>query len=126
MINETKKIMNDDSLSVAATCVRLPIYTSHAESIYVEIDSANISTDQFKEIIAGGEGIVLEDDPNTQTYPTPLSSANKKEVFVGRIRKDLDNDKGFDVWDVSDNRIKGAAWKTVQMANLLGEENVIK
>jgi len=126
MINETKKIMSDDSLSVAATCVRLPIYTSHAESIYVEIDSANISTDQFKEIIASGEGIVLEDDPNTQTYPTPLNSANKKEVFVGRIRKDLDNDKGFHLWVVSDNLIKGAAWNTVQIAKSLVEQNLIK
>src|SRR5699024_8732881 len=102
------------------------IYTSHAESIYVEIDSANISTDQFKEIIASGEGIVLEDDPNTQTYPTPLNSANKKEVFVGRIRKDLDNDKGFHLWVVSDNLIKGAAWNTVQIAKSLVEQNLIK
>src|SRR5699024_5731157 len=117
MINETKKIMSDDSLSVAATCVRLPIYTSHAESIYVEIDSANIAT---------GEGIVLEEDPSTQTYPTPLNCANNKEVFVGRIRKDLDNYKGFHLWVVSDNLIKGAAWNTVQIAKSLVEQNLIK
>src|SRR5699024_6724225 len=83
MINETKKIMSNDSLS-------------------------------------------LEDDPSTQTYRTPLNSDNKKEVFVGRIRKDLDNDKGFHLWVVSDNLIKGAAWNTVQIAKSLVEQNLIK
>lgn len=126
MINETKKIMNDDTLQVAATCVRLPVFTSHAESVYVEIDQAGISADKFKEIIASGEGIILEDDPATQTYPTPLSSAGKKEVFVGRVRKDLDNDKGFHLWIVSDNLIKGAAWNTVQIAQSLVEQNLVK
>lgn len=126
MINETKKIMNDETLHVAATCVRLPVFTSHAESVYVEIDKAGVTVDEFKEIIANGEGIILEDDPSTQTYPTPLSSAGKKEVFVGRVRKDLDNDKGFHLWIVSDNLIKGAAWNTVQIAQSLVEQNLIK
>lgn len=126
MINETKKIMGDDDLKVAATCVRLPIFTSHAESVYVEIDSAGVSADEFKEVIAKGEGIILQDDPSNQSYPTPLSSANKKEVFVGRVRKDLDNDKGFHLWIVSDNLIKGAAWNTVQIAQSLVEQNLIK
>src|SRR5699024_8961099 len=126
MINETKKIMVDDNLKVAATCVRLPIFTSHAESVYVEIDSAGVSADEFKEIIAKGEGIILQDDPSTQSYPTPLSAANKKEVFVGRVRKDLDNDKGFHLWIVSDNLVKGAAWNTVQIAQSLVEQNLIK
>src|SRR5699024_4913720 len=124
MINETKKIMGDDNLKVAATCVRLPIFTSHAESVYVEIDSAGVSADEFKEIIAKGEGIILQDDPSTQSYPTPLSAANKKEVFVGRVRKDLDNDKGFHLWIVSDNLVKGAAWNTVQIAQSLVEQNL--
>ncbi|HLQ84264.1 MAG TPA: aspartate-semialdehyde dehydrogenase [Pseudogracilibacillus sp.] len=126
MINETKKIMNDETLEVAATCVRLPIFTSHAESVYVEIDKSGVSVDEFKQIIASGDGIILEDDPNTQTYPTPLSSADKKEVFVGRVRKDLDNDKGFHLWIVSDNLIKGAAWNTVQIAQSLVEQNLVK
>lgn len=126
MINETKKIMNDDTLEVAATCVRLPVFTSHAESVYVEVDKAGVSVDEFKKIIASGEGIILEDDPSTQTYPTPLSSAGKKEVFVGRIRKDLDNDKGFHLWIVSDNLIKGAAWNTVQIAQSLVEQDLVK
>ncbi len=125
MIDETKKIMSDESLEVAATCVRLPVFTSHAESVYVEIDKENVSVKEFQEIIASGEGVVLQDDPSTQTYPTPLSSAEKKEVFVGRIRKDLDNDKGFHLWIVSDNLIKGAAWNTVQIAESLIKQNLV-
>lgn len=125
MINETKKIMHEPNLHVAATCVRLPVFSSHAESVYVEINTENVSLDDFKETIASGEGVVLEDDPKTQTYPTPLSAENKKEVFVGRIRRDLDNNKGFHLWVVSDNLVKGAAWNTVQIAEALVKNNLV-
>lgn len=125
MIDETKKIMSDDTLEVAATCVRLPVFTSHAESVYVEIDKEGVSVKEFQDTIASGAGIILQDDPSTQTYPTPLSSAEKKEVFVGRVRKDLDNDKGFHLWIVSDNLIKGAAWNTVQIAESLIKQKLV-
>lgn len=125
MINETKKIMNDSTLQVAATCVRLPVYTSHSESVFVEVDESNVTVPAFKETISGGKGIVLEDDPNTQTYPTPLSAEGEKDVFVGRIRKDLDSDNGFHLWVVSDNLIKGAAWNTVQIAESLVKNNLV-
>ena len=121
MINETKKIMHAPSMSVAATCVRLPVFTSHAESVYVEIDKEGLQVADVWEVIEGAAGVVLEDNPNTQTYPTPLSAANKTDVFVGRVRKDLDHDKGFHMWIVSDNLIKGAAWNTVQIAESLIE-----
>ncbi|RWZ60440.1 aspartate-semialdehyde dehydrogenase [Halobacillus fulvus] len=116
MINETKKIMHMPELSVAATCVRLPFFTSHAESVYIEVEKAGVSVEEVKQLLADAPGIVLEDDPSTQTYPTPLSAAEKRDVFVGRIRKDLDNDKGFHLWVVSDNLLKGAAWNSVQIA----------
>ncbi|MFC7061157.1 aspartate-semialdehyde dehydrogenase [Halobacillus seohaensis] len=116
MINETKKIMHSPSLQVAATCVRLPIFTSHAESVYVEVDQAGVTVDQLKTLIGEAEGVLLEDDPTTQTYPTPLSAAGKRDVFVGRIRKDLDQENGFHLWVVSDNLLKGAAWNSVQIA----------
>lgn len=119
MMNETKKIMNEPALEVTATCVRLPIVSSHSESVLVEINEANVSAAEFKETIASGKGVVLEDDPATQTYPTPLSAQDKKDVFVGRIRKDLDRDKSFHMWVVSDNLVKGAAWNTVQIAESL-------
>ncbi|WP_130859994.1 aspartate-semialdehyde dehydrogenase [Gracilibacillus phocaeensis] len=123
MINETKKIMHDEAIHVAATCVRLPFFTSHAESIYVEVDQDDITVEQMKEAISQADGVVLEDDPVNQVYPTPLGSAGKSEVFVGRIRKDLDKDRGFHLWVVSDNLLKGAAWNSVQIAESLIKNN---
>ncbi|ELK44472.1 UNVERIFIED_CONTAM: aspartate-semialdehyde dehydrogenase [Halobacillus marinus] len=119
MINETKKIMHAPELSVAATCVRLPFFTSHAESVYVEVEKDGVTVEEIKQLLADAPGIVLEDDPATQTYPTPLSAADKRDVFVGRIRKDLDDDRGFHLWVVSDNLLKGAAWNSVQIAECL-------
>ncbi|MEC5422640.1 aspartate-semialdehyde dehydrogenase [Virgibacillus sp. C22-A2] len=121
MINETKKIMHTPDLSVAATCVRLPFFTSHAESIYLEVEDEGLTVADLWNVLGDAEGIILEDDPQTQTYPTPLSAANKEAVFVGRVRKDLDNDKGFHMWVVSDNLMKGAALNTVQIAQALIE-----
>lgn len=119
MINETKKIMHAPDLPVAATCVRLPFFTSHAESVYVEVEKDGVTVEQIKQLMEKAPGIVLEDDPSTQTYPTPLSAAEKRDVFVGRIRKDLDEEKGFHLWVVSDNLLKGAAWNSVQIAESL-------
>src|SRR5699024_5894946 len=78
MINETKKIMNEPNLQVAATCVRLPVFSSHSESLFVETNTADVSVEELKETISAVEGIILEDDPSTQTYPTPLSAQDKK------------------------------------------------
>src|SRR5699024_9402874 len=86
MINETKKIMHLPDVKVAATCVRLPFFTSHAESIYIEIDKENINPTDIWKVLESQEGVVLEDDIQTQTYPTPLSAMDKDEVFVGRVR----------------------------------------
>lgn len=124
MINETKKIMGEPNLSVAATCVRLPVFTGHSESLFVETEKA-ASVQEVKNLVAAGEGIVLEDDPSTQTYPTPLSAEDKKEVFVGRIRQDLDNANGYHMWVVSDNLVKGAAWNTVQIAQSLIKQQLV-
>ncbi|UOQ47822.1 aspartate-semialdehyde dehydrogenase [Gracilibacillus caseinilyticus] len=123
MINETKKIMHDEAIQVAATCVRLPFFTSHAESVYVEVNNGGVTAEQLKEAIKRADGIVLEDDPENQVYPTPLEAAGKSDVFVGRIRKDLDNEKGFHLWVVSDNLLKGAAWNSVQIAESLIKNN---
>lgn len=125
MINETKKIMHEPNLQVTATCVRLPVFSSHSESIFVELKESNVSVDDFKATIAAGEGIILQDDPATQDYPTPLSAQDKKEVFVGRIRKDLDVDNSFHLWVVTDNLVKGAAWNTVQIAEALIKEKLV-
>ena len=125
MINETKKIMHEPELHVAATCVRLPVYTSHSESVYVETKREDVTVEQLRDAISNGEGIIVEDDPANQIYPTPLSAAEKKEVFVGRIRQDLNVDNGFHLWIVSDNLVKGAAWNTVQIAQSLVKNNLV-
>ena len=119
MINETKKIMHLPELPVAATCVRIPVVTGHSESLYIEVDEPGVTVQELKELLDGAPGIVLQDAPEEQLYPMPADSVGKNDVFVGRIRKDLDNDKGFHMWVVSDNLLKGAAWNSVQIAESL-------
>ncbi|GGK00335.1 aspartate-semialdehyde dehydrogenase [Lentibacillus kapialis] len=119
MINESKKILHAQDLPVSATCVRLPFFTSHAESVYVDVEKDGLNVEDVWSVLNRADGVTLQDDPATQTYPTPLSATNKEDVFVGRVRKDLDSDKGFHLWVVSDNLIKGAAWNTIQIAERL-------
>ncbi len=119
MINETKKIMHLPELPVAATCVRIPVVTGHSESLYIEVDQPGVTVQELKELLSNAPGIVLQDAPEEQLYPMPADSVGKNDVFVGRIRKDLDNDKGFHMWVVSDNLLKGAAWNSVQIAESL-------
>lgn len=119
MINETKKIMNMPELHVAATCVRLPVETGHSESVYIEVDAEGVSAQQMKDLLKDSDGITLQDDPSQQIYPMPANCVGKNDVFVGRIRKDLDRDHGFHMWIVSDNLLKGAAWNSVQIAESL-------
>ncbi|MBM4763913.1 aspartate-semialdehyde dehydrogenase [Bacillus sp. B15-48] len=126
MINETKKIMHLPELEVAATCVRLPVGTGHSESVYFEIEKDGISADEVKAMLADAPGIVLQDDPAQQIYPMPAYCVGKRDVFVGRIRKDLDNEQGFHMWVVSDNLLKGAAWNSVQIAEKLIELGLVK
>lgn len=122
MINETKKIMHDDTINVAATCVRLPVFTSHAESVYVELDETP-SVEEIKILLASSDGVTLQDKPEEQLYPTPLAAAGLPDVFVGRIRKDLNQENGYHMWIVSDNLLKGAAWNSVQIAESLVKNN---
>lgn len=126
MINESKKIMSDEALKVSATCVRVPVMSGHSESVYIEIAQDDIEVSDIQELLKKAPGVILEDDPNEQIYPQPLNAVNKKEVFVGRIRKDLDVKKGFHLWVVSDNLLKGAAWNSVQIAETLHEMNLVK
>ncbi|ALC90964.1 aspartate-semialdehyde dehydrogenase [Bacillus sp. FJAT-18017] len=119
MINETKKIMHDTSLQVAATCVRLPVEVGHSESVYFEIESERVTAAEIRELLSDAPGVVLQDDPANQIYPMPADCVGKNDVFVGRVRKDLDNDNGFHMWVVSDNLLKGAAWNSVQIAESL-------
>lgn len=126
MINETKKIMHMPELEVAATCVRLPVGTGHSESVYIEVEKEGISAAEIKGLLVDAPGVVVQDDPSQQIYPMPAYCVGKNDVFVGRIRRDLDNEKGFHMWVVSDNLLKGAAWNSVQIAETLIELGLVK
>lgn len=118
MVNETKKILGDPDIHVAATCVRIPAITGHSESVYVELKQ-EYDLDEVKSLLAGAPGVVLVDDPEAQRYPLATEATGKLDVFVGRLRRDLDYPRGLHMWIVSDNLLKGAAWNTVQIAEEL-------
>lgn len=126
MINETKKIMHMQDLSVAATCVRLPVEVGHSESVYFEIEKEGVTAADIKSLLSDAPGVVLQDDPSQQIYPMPADCVGKNDVFVGRIRKDLDEEHGFHMWVVSDNLLKGAAWNSVQIAESLLSLGLVK
>ncbi|SOC35655.1 aspartate-semialdehyde dehydrogenase [Ureibacillus acetophenoni] len=124
MINETKKIMHSPELSVAATCVRVPVVSGHSESVYIEVEQDATKQDIF-EVLRNAPGVVLQDDITQQEYPMPIYVEGEDPVYVGRIRQDLDNKKGFHLWVVSDNLLKGAALNSVQIAEAMLEDNLL-
>ncbi|MCD1257763.1 aspartate-semialdehyde dehydrogenase [Paenibacillus athensensis] len=121
MILETKKIMGDDSIDVTATCVRIPVVYGHSESVYVELKS-DFDLEEVKQLLADAPGIVLCDNPQEQQYPLATDAAGKLETFVGRVRRDLGNPRALNMWIVSDNLLKGAAWNAVQIAEYIAIE----
>ncbi len=118
MVNETKKIMGDDSVLVTATAVRIPVMGGHSESLNIEFEKEP-SVEEIKRMMANAEGIILEDDPSQQIYPMPMNSHNRDEVFVGRIRLDETQKNTINMWIVADNLRKGAATNAVQIAEYL-------
>lgn len=125
MINETKKIMGLPDLKVSATCVRVPVKYGHSESVYIEIDRDDITVADLQALLAQADGVIVQDDPANQLYPLATESEDKKETFVGRIRKDPDVANGFHLWIVSDNLIKGAAWNSLQIAETMVKMKLI-
>lgn len=115
MVNETKKILGDESIEVTATCVRIPVVYGHSESVYVELKN-DYDLEEVKQLLANAPGITLVDNPASQQYPLATESAGKPDVFVGRLRRDLGHNRGLNMWIVSDNLLKGAAWNAVQIA----------
>src|SRR5690606_9436458 len=109
MTNETKKILGDESIEVSATCVRVPVIHGHSESVYVEFNN-KYELEEVKAILAEAPGVTLVDDPTNQLYPLATDAAGKPDVFVGRVRRDLTSENGLNLWVVSDNLLKGAAW----------------
>lgn len=118
MIFETTKIMHDDSIKVSPTCVRVPVFGGHSESVNIEFENPYQIKDVF-EILRKSPGIIVEDDPAKNVYPMPLNAYDKDEVFVGRIRRDETAPNSINMWIVSDNIRKGAATNAVQIAEEL-------
>ena len=118
MYNETKKITHAPKLDVSAMCVRVPVMRAHSEAIWVETERP-ISVDEARRAFETAEGVVVIDNPAEKQYPMPLFTAGKDPVYVGRIRKDLANEKGLSFWVVGDQIKKGAALNAVQIAQHL-------
>jgi aspartate-semialdehyde dehydrogenase len=118
MVNETKKIMADDTIEVSPTTVRIPVYGGHGESLNVELKS-DFDIEEVRALLAGSPGIVMQDDPSARLYPMPMTSYERDEVFVGRLRPDYWHPRTLNLWVVADNLRKGAATNAVQIAELL-------
>lgn len=118
MVNETKKIMQDENIRVTATTVRIPVIGGHSESVNVEFEN-EFDITEVKHLLQTAPGIILENDDAAQHYPMPLNAHNKDEVFVGRLRRDETQPKTLNMWIVSDNLRKGAATNAVQIAEYL-------
>jgi aspartate-semialdehyde dehydrogenase len=124
MVNETKKIMRDDSIRVTATTVRIPVMGGHSESVNVEFEN-DFDLAEVKALLGKAPGVVVVDDPATQQYPMPKDAHERDEVFVGRLRRDETQPNTLNMWVVSDNLRKGAATNAVQIAEYLVGKNLL-
>ncbi len=124
MIDETKKIMSDDSMRITATTIRVPVYRSHAESVNVEFED-EISVEKAREVLAAFPGVTLTDNPDEQIYPMPLETSGKNDVEVGRIRKDYSTDNALNFWVCGDQIRKGAALNALQIAEYMIKNEMV-
>ena len=125
LINETRKILNDNSIQITSTAVRVPIELCHGESVNIEfVDEFNL--EEVLSVLRSSPGLIVEDEPEKNIYPMPINASNKDEVFVGRIRRDFSIKSGLNLWIVSDNLRKGAATNTIQIAEKLIEMGIVK
>jgi aspartate-semialdehyde dehydrogenase len=124
LINETRKILGDESIRVSATCVRVPVVTGHSEAVNVQT-RAELSPERARELLAAAPGVIVRDDPAAAVYPMAVEAAGRDEVFVGRIRRDPGHERALDLWIVADNLHKGAATNAVQIAELLHERDLL-
>jgi aspartate-semialdehyde dehydrogenase len=124
LIDETRKILGDDSIRVSATCVRVPVLTGHSEAVNVETREP-LEPERARELLAAAPGVTVIDEPAAARYPMAIAAEGHDDVFVGRIRRDPGNERALDLWIVSDNLRKGAATNTVQLAELLVERGLL-
>lgn len=124
LVKETQKILGDDQIRITATAIRIPVVGGHSESVNVELKSPS-SVTEIRQLLHNSLGVVVQDNPERNTYPMPIYAEGKDDVFVGRIRQDFSQDNAFNLWIVSDNLRKGAATNTIQIAEYLFENNLI-
>lgn len=124
MVNETRKIMGDDTIALTSTTVRIPVIGGHSESVNIEFKT-DFDLNDLKTLLSKTDGILVQDDIHNQIYPMPLNAHNKDEVFVGRIRRDESQANSLNLWIVSDNLRKGAATNAVQIAEYLLKNDLV-
>jgi aspartate-semialdehyde dehydrogenase len=124
MVNETKKIMGDEAIQLSATCVRVPVFRAHSESVWIETEKKLTAKDARK-LLMKAPGVEVIDDPENKKYPMPLDAAEKQVTYVGRIREDISVKNGLVLWIVSDNLLKGAALNAVQIAEALVSNKIL-
>ncbi|WP_417785589.1 aspartate-semialdehyde dehydrogenase [Tenacibaculum sp.] len=125
LVKEPKKILRDDSFSVTATAVRIPTAGGHSEAVNVQFEN-DFELDKVRELLTQTDGVVVQDDVQNNVYPMPILANNKDEVFVGRIRRDESQPNTLNMWIVADNLRKGAATNTIQIAEYLVANNLVK
>ena len=125
LINETKKILNDNSIQITSTAVRVPIEICHGESVNIEFED-DFKLDEVFSVLKNSPGLIVQDEPEKNLYPMPINASNKDEVFVGRIRRDFSIKSGLNLWIIADNLRKGAATNTIQIAEKLIEMGIVK
>ena len=118
LVKETRKILNTNEIGISATAVRVPIIGGHSESINLELENP-FEIDDIKKILNNTPGVLVQDDPESNSYPMPITVNGKNDVFVGRIRRDFSNNNSLNLWVVADNLRKGAATNTVQILEYL-------
>ena len=118
LLHETRKIFGDHHISVTCTCVRVPVFRSHSEAIWIETDEM-LTVERAREVLSAAPGVRLVDDVNAHQYPMPLETSGKDEVQVGRLRRDPSCDRGLALWVAGDQLLKGAALNAVQIAEVL-------
>jgi aspartate-semialdehyde dehydrogenase len=124
MINETRKIMGDDSIRLTATTVRIPVMGGHSESVNIEFEN-DFDVNEVRQMLHNTPGVTVQDNLDTYTYPMPIYAQGKDDVFVGRIRRDESQPNTINMWIVSDNLRKGAATNTIQIAEYLIANNLV-
>ena len=124
LVNETQKILGDDSIGITATAVRVPVMGGHSESVNVTFKK-DFDLEEVRKVISETEGLVLQDNTDTNTYPMPKHAEAKNEVFVGRLRRDVSQPNTLNMWIVADNLRKGAATNAIQVAEKLVEKSLL-